>query len=76
MSTDKQVPIAWQYHLIWTPGPQMSTVGLWAVNRHGSRTRWDHWELPAETETPTLQRVLYVMYVAAVEAQERHTHLA
>ena len=75
MSNDKPEKISWQYHLIWTPGPKLSTVGLWAVNAAGHRTRWDHWETPAEIGTPSLQRVLYQLYCASVEAQERSTHL-
>lgn len=75
MAIAKLAPVEWQYHLIWTPGPDRSTVGLWAVNRSGARTKWDFWEAPAEPGTPTLQRVLYQLYCASVEAQERSTHL-
>lgn len=67
-------PIAWQYALVWTPGPEHSAVQLWAISSQGRRTLWDHWETAGFPETPSLTAVLHNLYVAAVDGQERSTH--
>lgn len=66
---------AWQYALVWTPGVPHSQCQLWATTRHGHRTLWDSWEVSGFEQTPTLSGVLYWLYFAAVELQERHAHL-
>lgn len=68
-------PNAWQYHLVWTPGPTVSTVQLWASTRMGTRNLWDQWEVPAHAGIPKIADVLTALYSGVVEAQERSTHL-
>lgn len=70
------LPNAWQYHLIWTPGDQVSMVQLWAATRMGTRNLWDSWEVPGFVGVPDIQAVMYHLYSAAVELHERHLHLA
>jgi len=66
-------PLAWQYALVWTPGPEHSFVQLWASSQQGHRNLWDAWEVPGFPETPSLHAVLHALYCAAVEGQERST---
>ena len=73
MDTVQRAPEAWQYVLVWTPGPGHSVAQLWAVNGQGRRTLWDQWESAEQLETPSLHRVLYALYEAAVTATERST---
>ena len=65
--------IAWQYVLVWTPGPVRSTVQLWATTRSGTRALWDSWESEGLDHTPSIHEVLGALYRGAVDAHERAT---
>lgn len=74
--TDRSAsPQVWQYAIVWTPGEAHSAFQLWATTRQGVRTLWDSWEGPGFKGTPTLATVLYWLYSASIDAQERHSHL-
>jgi len=66
---------AWQYHLVWTPGPVKSMVQLWAVHAAGHRQLWDHWEVQGRVAIPRMAEVLDELYGAVVELHERSTHI-
>lgn len=76
MERSQTKPVVWQYHLVWTPGPEHSTVQLWCASRSGTRALWDSWETTRFVQTPTVPDVLNELHAALLGTLERHTHLA